>query len=105
VVLLLGETRDELGGSEYLKVIHGLETGRCPRLDFDRERAVQAVCLEAIRAGLVQSAHDCADGGLAVALAECCMTGPSAPHGARLTIPATSDRMRCCLGNPPRGSS
>jgi phosphoribosylformylglycinamidine synthase len=87
VVLLLGETRDELGGSEYLQVVHGLETGRCPRLDLDRERGVQAVCLEAIRAGLVRSAHDCADGGLAVALAECCMTGPGTALGARLTIP------------------
>ena len=87
VVLLLGETRDELGGSEYLQVVYGLETGRCPRLDLDRERGVQTVCLEATRAGLVRSAHDCADGGLAVALAECCMTGPGAPLGARLTIP------------------
>jgi phosphoribosylformylglycinamidine synthase len=87
VVLLLGETRDELGGSEYLKVIHGRETGRSPRLDFARERAVQEVCLDAIRSGLARSAHDCADGGLAVALAECCMTGPGAPQGARLAIP------------------
>jgi phosphoribosylformylglycinamidine synthase len=86
VVLLLGETRDELGGSEYLKVIHGLETGRPPRLDLDRERAVQATCLAAIRADLIRSAHDCADGGLAVALAECCATGPESPLGARVTI-------------------
>jgi phosphoribosylformylglycinamidine synthase len=87
VVLLLGETRDELGGSEYLKVIHGLETGRPPRLDLGRERAVQAVCLEAIRCGVARSAHDCADGGLAVALAECCMTGPGQPLGADLELP------------------
>jgi len=84
-VLLLGETRDELGGSEYLKIVHGLETGRPPRLDLARERAVQAACLAAIRAGLVRSAHDCADGGLAVALAECCATGPGSPLGARVT--------------------
>ncbi len=84
VLLLLGETRDELGGSEYLQVVHGLETGRPPRLDLDRERAVQAACLAAIRAGLVRSAHDCADGGLAVALAECCVTGPGSPLGARV---------------------
>jgi len=86
-VLLLGETRDELGGSEYLKVVHGQETGRPPRLDLDRERAVQAVRLLAIRAGLVRSAHDCADGGLAVALAECAMTGPDAALGGRFEIP------------------
>jgi len=86
-VLLLGETRDELGGSEYLKVVHGQETGRPPRMDLDRERAVQAVCLEAIHAGLVRSAHDCADGGLAVALAECAMTGPDTALGGRFEIP------------------
>ena len=84
VVLLLGETRDELGGSEYLKVVHGLETGRPPHLDLARECAAQAACLAAIRAGLVRSAHDCADGGLAVALAECCVTGPGLPLGARV---------------------
>jgi phosphoribosylformylglycinamidine synthase len=54
-------------------------------LDLDRERAVQAACLAAIRADLVRSAHDCADGGLAVALAECCATGPGSPLGARVT--------------------
>jgi phosphoribosylformylglycinamidine synthase len=87
VVLLLGETREELGGSEYLKIIHGLETGRPPHLDLVRERAVQAVCLLAIQAGLVRSAHDCADGGLAVSLAECCMTGPGEALGASVTVP------------------
>ena len=46
---------------------------------------MQAGCLAAIRAGLVRSAHDCADGGLAVALAECCVTGPGLPVGARIT--------------------
>jgi phosphoribosylformylglycinamidine synthase len=76
-ICLLGESLDELGGSEYLKVVHGLETGRPPRLDLARERAVQAVVLAAIEQGLVRSAHDCSDGGLAVALAECCVTGPA----------------------------
>jgi phosphoribosylformylglycinamidine synthase subunit PurL len=87
VVLLLGETREELGGSEYLKVIHHLETGRPPRLDLDRERQVQQACLEAIRAGLVRSAHDCADGGLAVTLAESCMSGPDRGLGATVSLP------------------
>jgi phosphoribosylformylglycinamidine synthase II len=90
-ILLLGETREELGGSEYLAIIHGLETGRPPRLDLARERAVQATCLEAIQAGLVTSAHDCAEGGLAVALAECCATapegGPGELLGARVELP------------------
>ncbi len=87
VVFLLGETREELGGSEYLKVVHGLEVGRPPALDLARERAVQQVCLEAIQAGGVSSAHDCADGGLAVALAESCATTPKAWLGATLTLP------------------
>jgi phosphoribosylformylglycinamidine synthase subunit PurL len=87
VVLLLGETREELGGSEYLKIIHDLETGRPPRLDLVRERAVQQACLEAIRAEVVRSAHDCSDGGLAVTLAESCMTGPDLWLGATLALP------------------
>ncbi len=87
LVFLLGETREELGGSEYLKLVHGLEVGRPPRLDLARERAVQAACLEAIQAGIVRSAHDCAHGGLAVTLAECCMTGPGLQVGATLRLP------------------
>jgi phosphoribosylformylglycinamidine synthase len=87
VVFLLGETFEELGGSEYLKVAHNMEVGRAPRLHVDRERAVQQTCLEAIRAGIVSSAHDCADGGLAVALAECCLVPRAAGLGARLEAP------------------
>jgi phosphoribosylformylglycinamidine synthase len=86
LVFLLGETRDEVGGSEYLKVVHGLEVGRPPRLDLAREWAVQQVCLEAIRDGGVSSAHDCAEGGLAVALAECCVSGPESRMGAALKL-------------------
>jgi phosphoribosylformylglycinamidine synthase len=87
VVALLGETREELGGTEYLKVVHNREEGRPPRLDLGRERAVQQACLAAIRAGIVSSAHDCSDGGLAVALAESCVTAPAARLGATLEIP------------------
>ena len=75
VVVLLGETGEEIGGSEYLKVIHGLVTGRPPALDLEKERAVQAVCIEGIRRGWILSAHDLSEGGLAVALAECCCAG------------------------------
>ena len=87
IVFLLGETWEELGGSEYLKVVHDLEVGRPPRLDLQRERAVQQACLEAMRGSIVSSAHDCADGGLAVALAECCATAPVARLGADLRLP------------------
>ncbi|HET9201119.1 MAG TPA: AIR synthase related protein, partial [Dehalococcoidia bacterium] len=58
-----------LAGSEYLMAVHGFAAGQ-PAIDLDREAAVQKACLEGIRTGLVRSAHDCADGGLAVALAE-----------------------------------
>jgi phosphoribosylformylglycinamidine synthase len=70
-ILLLGETFDELGGSEYLKTVHGIVKGRPPRLDLARERALIRLMVQAAAAGLVRSAHDCSDGGLAVTLAEC----------------------------------
>jgi phosphoribosylformylglycinamidine synthase len=63
-----------LGASEYLALVHGRVQGR-PRIDLDRERRLQRACLAMARAGLLESAHDCSDGGLAVALAECCITG------------------------------
>jgi len=75
-IILLGETRDELGGTEYLKVIHGREEGAPPGLDLERERAVQETCLEAVGLGLVRSAHDPSEGGLAVCAAECAFHGP-----------------------------
>ena len=80
VVVLLGEPGGQLGGSEYLQTVHGRLGGVPAPLDLERERAVQAACLAAIEAGFVRSAHDCAEGGLAVALAECCVTGPQAPR-------------------------
>jgi len=70
VIVLLGSTYDELGGSEYLAVIHGLVKGKPPALDLEREKAVQRTVLTAIRQGLLRSAHDLSEGGLAVALAE-----------------------------------
>jgi phosphoribosylformylglycinamidine synthase subunit PurL len=76
LVALLGDPGGSLGGSEYLLALTGRVAGPLAALDLDRERAVQAACLAAIEAGCVRSAHDCAEGGLAVALAECCITGP-----------------------------
>jgi phosphoribosylformylglycinamidine synthase subunit PurL len=74
VILLLGVTRNDLGASELLSVVAGEASGAVPRLDLEAEKAVQKVCLESIQAGLVRSAHDCSDGGLAVALAESCFS-------------------------------
>jgi phosphoribosylformylglycinamidine synthase II len=76
VIVLLGRTREELGGSEYLAVAHGLVRGTPPWIDLAVEMQVQQVCLRAIREGIVRSAHDLSEGGLAVALAEACMCGP-----------------------------
>ncbi|MGP7819422.1 phosphoribosylformylglycinamidine synthase subunit PurL [Niallia sp. 01092] len=70
LIYLLGETKDEFGGSELQKLINGAITGKSPELDLEKEKAYQAVVLEAIRSGLVASAHDLAEGGLAVAAAE-----------------------------------
>ena len=74
-VVLVGSSHNDLGGSEYLKVEHGLVAGRPPALDLTRERAVHKLVLNAARADMVRSAHDCSDGGMLVALAECCMLG------------------------------
>ncbi len=81
-IILLGTAREDLGGSEYLKVVHAREQGSPPFLNMDAEQALQECVLALIRGGLVQSAHDCSDGGLAVALAESCMSGPGRPMGA-----------------------
>jgi phosphoribosylformylglycinamidine synthase len=80
IIVLVGDGRDELGGSEYLATVHGLEEGRPPLLDMEREVAVQKLVLAAIREGLVKSAHDCSDGGLAVALAESSIVGKIGAH-------------------------
>ncbi|HEY7057892.1 MAG TPA: phosphoribosylformylglycinamidine synthase subunit PurL, partial [Vicinamibacterales bacterium] len=72
VVIALGEDRGELGGSEYLNVLHGLVRGDAPALDLARERALQALVVDLAASGIVRSAHDCADGGMAVTLSECC---------------------------------
>ena len=81
-------------GSEYLASAHGTVAGRAPHLDMDEEKTVQAAVLGCIRTGLVQSAHDCADGGLAVSIAE------SAIHsnlGADVSLPETDARLDAVL--------
>jgi phosphoribosylformylglycinamidine synthase II len=74
-VLLVGTSANDLGGSEYLKLEHGLVAGRPPGLDLTREKAVTSLVLAAAQIGLLRSAHDCAEGGMLVALAECCLLG------------------------------
>jgi phosphoribosylformylglycinamidine (FGAM) synthase-like enzyme len=71
VILMLGDTHDELGGSEYLKVMHGLIRGVPPAVDLGREAALHRVLILGASSGVIRSAQDCSDGGFAIALAEC----------------------------------
>jgi phosphoribosylformylglycinamidine synthase len=76
-----------LGGSTYLAAIRGLVAGRPTLLDLERERALQHLVLAAIAAGLLRSAHDCSDGGLAIALAECSLWSGLGLMKAELAVP------------------
>lgn len=85
-IFLVGEAGTEIGASHYLLTALGRKAGPPPHLDFEKELAVQGAVREAIRAGLVASTHDCAEGGLAVCLAESCLSADS-PLGARVVLP------------------
>jgi phosphoribosylformylglycinamidine synthase II len=87
-VVLLGEGRGELGGSEYLLAVHGLIRGVPPALDLARERALLALMASLAAEKRLRSAHDCAEGGLAIALAECCFDSNGC--GANVDIPAVT---------------
>jgi phosphoribosylformylglycinamidine synthase subunit PurL len=94
LIYLLGisiQSHTELGASEYLATIHNTIAGKPPRIDFDLERRVQKACREGIRLGFINSAHDCAEGGLAVAIAECSITSQL---GATLEIPSHISNLR-----------
>ncbi len=84
-VVLLGQSRTELGGSEYLKVVHGQLCGQLPHLDLTLEAALHRLLAAAAADGLLESAHDCAEGGVAVALAECCFE--SGGIGLEVSLP------------------
>ncbi|KOR87731.1 phosphoribosylformylglycinamidine synthase subunit PurL [Paenibacillus solani] len=74
-IYVLGDTRAELGGSEFQAMMHGVSEGRPPELSLDTEKKLLGGVLKAIQSGLVQSAHDVSEGGLAAALAESCISG------------------------------
>ena len=126
VIILAGPVLDpvagdlSLGASHYMKVVHGQKAGRTPRLSFDLEKRVQAAVLGLIRDGLVKSAHDCSEGGLAVALAESCIGGklgatvelPSGPaldkypaHAARAALLFGESQSRIILGVAPENAA
>ena len=87
-ILLMGETREELGASEYLAAVHGVVGGAPPDCDLEKEKAAIESLHEMIISGVVSSAHDCSDGGLAVALAESCIANQSAQVGASIDLDA-----------------
>ena len=70
-VVLLGDNLGELGGSEYLATMHNMVAGKPPAIHLKREKALQQLVVKLIRDGCIESAHDCSEGGLAIALAEC----------------------------------
>lgn len=90
-VILLGATGEDLGGTEYMKVVHHQERGYPPRLNLDAELALHTLCLELIERKLIRSAHDCSEGGLAVALGESCFASPL-PRGAEINLKETALR-------------
>jgi phosphoribosylformylglycinamidine synthase len=86
-VVLLGRNREEIGSSEYLAVIHHQVRGGVPWIDLEIERRLVRAVVAAAREGLLRSAHDIAEGGLAVALAECCVSSETTPAlGARIEV-------------------
>ena len=92
-VLLIGELVDAnadsgLGGSHFVKVLHGKKAGSVPTIDFSTELATHDALRALIKAGLVKSAHDCSEGGLAVALAESCLSNREEPVGATIVLAA-----------------
>ncbi|RJP56577.1 MAG: phosphoribosylformylglycinamidine synthase subunit PurL [Candidatus Auribacter fodinae] len=93
-IILLGPLDSTIGGSEYLAQEHGIKGGKLPEFDMKLEKAVQSFCYELIKNGLVKSAHDCAEGGLAVTLAECAIIGSEkGMHlGAKVALPDTGNR-------------
>ena len=88
VVLLLGDTRDELAGSAWADVVHDHLGGRPPQVDLAHEQRLAAVLVESARRGLLSSAHDLADGGLAQALVESCLRRG---HGVAVELPEAAD--------------
>ncbi|MCK5086491.1 MAG: phosphoribosylformylglycinamidine synthase subunit PurL, partial [Melioribacteraceae bacterium] len=87
LIYLLGEDHEELGGSEYMKVIHNVVAGDSPKLDLQREKDLHHTLLELIRNGFIKSAHDVSEGGIITALAECCILDKENPIGAEVNIP------------------
>lgn len=87
LIYVLGEDYEELGGSEYLKVVHNLVTGECPKIELQTEKDLQTLILHLIESNIIESAHDISEGGILAALAECCIIDDENPIGAKVHVP------------------
>jgi phosphoribosylformylglycinamidine (FGAM) synthase-like enzyme len=94
LIYILGQFSPSLGASEYLATIHDTVGGKPPELNYELEKQVQNACRDGIRQGLVKSAHDCTEGGVSVALAECCISGNL---GCEVTLPEINSRLDTIL--------
>ena len=90
LIYILGEDYEEIGGSEYLKLIHNKVTGDSPKINLDIEKKLHDTLLELIDKNLIESAHDVSEGGIISALAECCIINEENPIGAKVNIPVKS---------------
>ena len=88
-IALIGFTMEEMGGTEYLKIMFDRSEGKPPVLDRKHEKQVQDFCWELIQKGFISSAHDCSEGGLAIAVAESCFSYGGQTLGATLTLEST----------------
>ncbi len=86
IIILLGSNKEEIGGSEYLKVIHDIERGNPPEIDLNLEVRIHRTLLDAHKIGLIKSAHDCSEGGFAVTLSECCISNKERKIGAVIDL-------------------
>ncbi len=86
LIYLIGETNAEIGGSEFLKEYYGLVTGDIPVVNLNLEHKTYQAVMQSIRSGWLNSAHDISDGGLAVALAECCIANRDNQFGAQVSL-------------------
>jgi phosphoribosylformylglycinamidine synthase subunit PurL len=73
ILVIVGQTKNEMGGSEYFEYIHGLIGGKCPKVDFKTSKKNMDIILEVIRQNIVKCVHDCSKGGLSIAISELCM--------------------------------
>jgi phosphoribosylformylglycinamidine synthase len=87
LIFILGETLEEFGGTEFLRVVYDMVTGDAPTIDLELEKKHHQFVLEAIHSKLVKSVHDVSDGGLGVALAESCIINREHPIGATISLP------------------